>query len=271
MITDSGAAEPATGARTFQTSGHAYDAFMGRYSSPLAVAFAESAGVVDGMAALDVGCGPGALTAVLVDTLGAGAVSACDPSPPFVSECAARHPGVDVREGRAEAVPFDDRAFDAVLAQLVLHFVSDPAAAAAELRRVVRPDGIAAACVWDFAAGMQMLRSFWDAALAVDPGAPDEARTLRFGREGEIAQLLDAAGFTRLTETTLTVRSTYADVDELWSGFLAGIGPAGAYLVSQPEDVRTAIRAELRHRLGSPTGPFTLEAVARSASGRAPG
>lgn len=269
--TGDGPAEPVAGARTFQTTGQAYDAFMGRYSRPLADLFADAVGVTEGMVAVDVGCGPGALTRVLVDRLGDGAVSACDPSLPFVADCAARYPGVDVREGRAEAIPFDDDAFDAALAQLVLHFVSDPAAAAAELRRVLRPGGVAAACVWDFADGMQLLRHFWDAALTVDPAAPDEARTLRFGREGEIARLLDAAGFGDTTETTLTVTSTYSDVDELWSGFMAGIGPAGAYCLGLSEDTRAEVRDELGRGLGSPSGPFTLEAVARCTSARAPG
>src|SRR3954468_429159 len=127
------------GARTFLTTGDAYDGFIARYSRRLAVAFASMAGVAPGQSVLDVGCGPGALTGVLVERLGAGAVSACDPSPPFVADCAARHPGVDVRLGRAEEIPFDDARFDRAMAQLVLHFVSDPTLAAAELRRVVRP------------------------------------------------------------------------------------------------------------------------------------
>lgn len=258
------------GARSFHSSGEAYDAFMGRYSRPLAVLFADAASLTEGLLALDVGCGPGALTGVLVDRLGAGAVSAFDPSPTFVSECATRYPGVEVRPGRAEAIPFDDGTFDRALAQLVLHFVSDPAQAAREFRRVLRPGGAVSACVWDFAKGMQMLRHFWDAALTLDPQAPDEARTLRFGREGEITQLLDAAGFEDLTETTLSVTSSYADFDELWSGLLAGIGPAGSYCLRLPEDTRGDLRAKMFDRLGSPAGSFSLAAVARCASGRAP-
>ena len=258
------------GARTFQTSGDAYDAFMGRYSRPLADLFADAAGVTDGLLALDVGCGPGALTGVLVDRLGPTAVAACDPSPPFVAECAARYPGVEVRAGQAEALPFEDGSVDRALAQLVLHFVADPAQAAREFRRVLRPGGTASACVWDFDEGMEMLRRFWDAALAIDPQAPDEARTLRFGREGEIAQLLDAAGFEDLSETTLRVTSTYAGFDELWSGLLGGVGPAGSYCVGLPEDRRAALRTELFERLGSPSGSFSLSALARCATGRAP-
>ncbi len=256
--------------RAFANSAEAYDSFLGRYSQPLASVFADAAGVGRGMRALDVGCGPGALTRVLVDRLGSRAVAACDPSPGSVAECAARHPGVDLRPGRAEELPFEDAAFDAVLAQLVLPFVGEPARAATELRRVVRPGGIVAACTWDVAEGMEMLRHFWDAALAVDPEAPDEARVLRFGRAGEIADLFASAGIEDLEETTLTVAATYGDFHELWEGFLEGVGPAGAYCVGVPHDTRTALRSAMYREVGSPTGPFTLGAAARCATGRAP-
>jgi SAM-dependent methyltransferase len=263
--------ESVEGAATFLATGAAYDTFMGRYSRPLARAFAEMAEVAPGQCVLDVGCGPGALTGVLVDRLGPGSVTAIDPSAPFVAACAARHPGATVRRGRAEEIPFGDAGFDRVLAQLVLHFVSDPDRCGGEFRRVLRPGGVAAACVWDFAQGMQMLRLFWDAALELDPAAPDQARTLRFGRQGEIAELLVAAGFGDVVESTLEVASTYADVDELWSGFLAGIGPAGAYCMRLDEAARAALREALVRRLGSPAGPFTLTATARCARGRSPG
>ncbi|HET9953220.1 MAG TPA: methyltransferase domain-containing protein [Polyangiaceae bacterium] len=258
------------GARNFVATGETYDLFMGRYSRPLAVLFADAADLAPGMKALDVGCGPGALTGVLVDRLGAANVAAIDPSPTFVEACKARHREVDVRSGRAETIPFEDQSFDRVLAQLVLHFVSEPARAAQELRRVLRPGGMALACVWDFTAGMEMLRHFWDAALALNPEAPDEARILRFGREREILDLFAATGFENLTETTLQVTSSYIDFDELWSGFLAGIGPAGAYCMSLSEEERATLRAELFSRLGQPRGAFSLGAMARCASGRAP-
>lgn len=258
------------GADTFLTSGDAYDAFMGRYSAPLAVAFADSVGISPGTSVLDVGCGPGSLTAVLADRVGATAVAAVDPSPPFVAACSARCPGVDVRVGGAEALPFPDGRFDVALSQLVLHFVGDPAQAGREFRRVLRPGGVAAACVWDFDDEMELLRHFWEAALTVDPEAPSEARVLKFGRAGEIAGWLADAGFADIVEARLEVTSTYADFDELWSGFLHGIGPAGSYCVSLPEDQRSAVRAALFSGLGSPTAPFTLGAVARSAAGRAP-
>lgn len=262
--------EPAEGSRSFLTSGDSYDSFMGRYSRPLGDVFADAAGLAPGQSVLDIGCGPGALTGVLVDRLGVDAVCAFDPSAPFVADCSARHRGVDIRLGRAEAIPFDDGVFGAALAQLVLHFVTDPARAAGEARRVLRPGGTVGACVWDFDGGMQMLRAFWDAALTIDADAPDEARTLRFGRPGEIVELFENAGFEDIDETTLEVASTYAGFDELWSGFLAGIGPAGAYCLSLSDDQRTALHAELFTRIGSPTGSFTLQATARAAFGRSP-
>ena len=259
------------GARTFAVTGRTYDTFMGRYAVRLAGPFADAAGVVAGQRAVDVGCGPGALTAELVARLGAASVRACDPSPPFRDECARRHPGVDVRLARAEDLPFPDADADAALAQLVLHFVADGSAAIREMARVVRPGGVVGACVWDFAEGMQMLRAFWDAALAVDPDAPDEARVLRYGGPGELAELLTGAGLRAVEESSLRVEASYAGFDELWEGFLGGVGPAGAHLLGLPADERARLRDALDERLGRPAGAFTLGAVARCAVGRTPG
>ena len=256
------------GAKTFGVAGATYDSFMGRYSRALAVRFADAAGVQRGHTAVDVGCGPGALTGVLVERLGADAVTACDPAPGFVAECAARHPGVRVEFGRAESIPFETGRFDHAMAQLVLHFVSEPDRAASEMMRVVRPGGSVAACVWDFDAGMEMLRCFWDAALEIDPAAPDEARTLRFGRPGEIAQLFDTAGMDDVVESTLQVSSSYTGFEEFWNGFLAGVGPAGAHCLSLADDDRQRLRSVLYDRIGAPTGAFTLGAVARCAVAR---
>lgn len=258
------------GARTFGVAGATYDVFMGRYSLPLADRFADAAGVARGQRALDVGCGPGALTGVLVGRLGAAQVAACDPSPSFATECAARHPGVRVEHGRAEEIPFAAATFDHAMAQLVLHFVSHPEHAAAEMMRVVRPGGCVSACVWDFADSMEMLRAFWDAAVELDPAAPDEATTLRFGRQGEIPELFEGVGLEHVEESTLRVTSTYESFDELWAGFLAGVGPAGSYCMSRTEEDRAALRATLHRRLGAPAGSITLGAVARCAVGRVP-
>ncbi len=259
--------EAVPGAATFDKSGSAYDGFMGRYSRPLAVLFSDFAGVVPGQKGLDVGCGPGALTRVLVDRLGANAVLACDPSESFLAACATACPGVDVKLGRAEAIPFDDASVDVGLSQLVLHFVSDPPAAVAEMSRVVRPGGAIAACVWDFDKEMEMLRHFWDAALSVDGDAPDEARVLQFGREGEISRLFEAAGLEDVVESRLEVKVHYQSFDELWAGFMAGIGPAGSYCVALDDTRREALREVMFSLCGSPATDFSLKATARSAKG----
>lgn len=256
------------GTRTFKGGADSYDTYMGRYSRVLAPAFADVAGITAGDRVLDVGCGPGALTSELVRRVGLERVAGCDPSPGFLAACRERYPGVDLREGRAEALPFDDQAFDIAFAQLVLHFVSDAPLAARELRRVVRPGGRVAVCVWDFEGGMEMLRAFWETAAALDPTAPDELHAMRFGRSGELRELLADAGLREPTEEKLTVSSGYADFDELWSTLRLGIGPAGAYVVAQSDERQAALKAAYHERLGSPpAGAFTLEAVARAAVG----
>lgn len=258
------------GTRTFRSGGDAYDRFMGRYSRELARGFADFVGVDDATRVLDVGCGPGAFTAVAVERVGAANVCAIDPTAAFVESCRAAHPGVDVRQEDAEHISFADGTFDCASAQLVLHFVSDPTRAVAEMTRVVRTGGVIAGCVWDFAEGMEMLRTFWDAALAIDPEAPDEARTMRFGRQAELADLLGTAGLADVSETTLRVSSRYATFGELWDGFLSGAGPAGAYCVGLSPDRQAAMRHAVFELLGEPVGAFTLNAVARAARGVRP-
>jgi SAM-dependent methyltransferase len=178
---------------TFNVSADAYGRFMGRYSEPLALHFAELAGVRAGQRALDVGCGPGALTAQLVDRLGADAVSAVDPSPSFVEAVRERFPDIDAQSGSAERLPFLDDSFDLALAQLVVHFMSDPVAGLREMARVTRPGGIVAACVWDHAGGGGPLTTFWQAARDIDPLVRDESQ-LAGAREGHLAELAEAAG-----------------------------------------------------------------------------
>lgn len=258
------------GTRTFAHAGSAYDRFMGRYATPLATLFADVCRIAPGMRVLDVGCGPGALSAVAVERVGPDALCALDPTPGFVELYRSRFPGVDVRQAPAEAIPFGEAAFDVTAAQLVLHFVDRPEVAVSEMARVTRPGGTVAAAVWDFADGMELLRFFWDAALRVDPAAPDEARTLRFGGEHEITDLFTAGGLVDAEEHLLRVESTYRDVDELWDTLLAGIGPAGSYLLAQDAERRAAIRAALDDRLGRPSGPFTLRALARAARATRP-
>jgi ubiquinone/menaquinone biosynthesis C-methylase UbiE len=172
----------------FDVAADAYDRFMGRYSLLLSPQLADLAAVRKGQRVLDVGCGPGALTAELVRRLEPAAVAAVDPSEPFVAAARARYPGVDVQQASAEQLPFPDHSFDAALAQLVVHFMSDPVAGLAEMARVTRHGGVVAACVWDHAGGRGPLSLFWQAARELDPDVHDESQ-LPGGREGHLVEL----------------------------------------------------------------------------------
>jgi SAM-dependent methyltransferase len=253
---------------SFAVAGDVYDRFMGRYLPTLAPAFADAAGVGSGMRMLDVGCGPGGLTRELVARAGADAVAAVDPSPPFVAACRARNPGVDVREASAEDLPFDDDAFDAALASLVVAFMRDADAGAREMARVTRPGGVVAACMWDRGGGgMAMLDAFWRAAASIDPDVVGEV-PMRGGTEGELARLLTGAGLTDVEDGSIPARADYASFDDWWEPFTLGIGPAGAYLGRVDAERREELRRACRMELGDPTGPFTLDARAWFARGR---
>jgi len=264
----------ARGAATFRTAApEAYDRHVGRYSNLLGAELVRFAGVEGGQRALDVGCGPGALTRALAERLGAAAVAAVDPTAPFVEACRARVAGADVRHGSAEALPFDDGAFDAVVSQLVVNFMTDAPAGVREMRRVARPGGTVAACVWDYADGMTLLRAFWDAAREVDragAAARDEGRVMRWCTPAELDELWTGAGLRDVRGGELSVEARYASFGELWEPLEAGVGPAGAFAAALDPERRAALREELHRRLGAPDGPFALDARAWAVAGREP-
>lgn len=249
----------------FQVAADAYDSYMGRYSIPLAPRFAEFAGISGGRSALDVGCGPGALTGELVSRLGPSAVSAVDPSEPFVEAAKERYPGVDVRLAPAEELPFTDDGFDAALAQLVVHFMADPVGGIGEMARVTRPGGVVAACVWDHGGGLGPLSGFWAIAGELDSDVEDES-DLAGARKGHLGELFREAGLGEVEESVLSVSVEHLTFDEWWEPFTFGVGPAGAY-VSKLDPER---RARLREACveAYPDG-VTVNASAWAARGRA--
>lgn len=251
---------------SFAVGAEAYDRFMGRYSMPLAPQLADFARVAAGQRVLDVGCGPGALTAELVTRLGAAAVSAVDPSETFVSAASERHPGVSVEHAAAEQLPFEDRAFDAALAQLVVHFMVRPVEGLREMARVTRRRGVVAACVWDHAGGRGPLSVFWEAARRLDPGVEDES-TLAGSREGHLGELFQAAGLQKVEESTLSVTVSHPSFDEWWEPFTLGVGPAGGHVARLDPERRAELRELCRELL--PGAPFDLTARSWAARGRA--
>jgi SAM-dependent methyltransferase len=251
---------------SFVVAADSYDRFMGRYSAPLAPLFADFVGIAKGQRALDVGCGPGALTAELVARLGADAVLAVDPSEPFVAAARERHPGVDVRQAAAEALPFPDGSFEAALAQLVVHFMADPVAGLREMSRVTRVGGVVAACVWNLAGGRAPLSPVWTAAHELDPDVEDESG-LAGAREGHLGELLREAGLRDVEEGVLSVEVEHPTFEDWWEPFTLGVGPAGAYVGGLAAERRAALRDRCRELL--PPAPFVLGAEAWVARGRA--
>lgn len=251
---------------SFSVAADDYDRFMGRYSVPLAALFTDFAGVAAGQSALDVGCGPGALTRELVSRLKAAAVSAVDPSESFVTAARKRLPGVSVQLAAAEDLPFEDGRFDAALAQLVVHFMSDPVAGLQEMGRVTRPGGTVAACVWDHAGGHGPLSPLWDAARELDSGVEGES-ALAGARHGHLAELFEAAALQVTRDDALVVEVQHPSFDEWWAPFTLGVGPAGGYVTGLDPQKRERLKELCRERL--PPAPFALSARAWAVRGQA--
>jgi len=249
---------------SFDVAADSYDRFMGRYSTLLAPAFADFADVRAGQRALDVGCGPGALTAELVARLGKDSVAAVDPSESFVAAAATRLRGVDVRRSSAEDIPHPDDAFDVTMAQLVVHFMPDPIAGLAEMARVTRPGGVVAACVWDFAGDRSPISAFWQAARDIDADVRDESE-LPGARAGHLSDLFEVVGLRDIRETELFASIELPTFEDWWEPFQLGVGPAGAYVGTLGEGERAALRARCMEILVGE--PFSVTAVAWAARG----
>ena len=253
---------------SFDVAADAYDGFMGRYSMPLAPVFADFAGIAPGQRVLDVGCGPGALTGELVQRLGPETLSAVDPSASFMEAIRQRQPAVDARRAPAEDLPFEAATFDVALAQLVVHFMTDPVAGLREMARVTRPGGIVAACVWDHEGGTGPLDVFWRAAHELDPDVMDESK-LAGARQGHLRELFEEAGLIEIEDDVLEVRVEHRSFDAWWKPYTMGVGPAGAYLAGLDDETRDRLRDRCRDSL--PRAPFVQTARAWAARGFAAG
>lgn len=249
---------------TFSGSSDAYERFMGRYSRPLALAFADFARVEAGMRVLDIGAGTGALTDELVTRVGVDHVAALEPSADYSAALRERVNGLDVRQAHAEELPWADGSFDAALSQLVTVFLADAARAAAEQRRVLRDGGIAATCMWELD-GLDMTRALFEVR---DRFAPN-ARTieLRYRTEESLRDLYESAGFRDIDTTTLEVQIEHASVEELWQSAIHVGGPGGPVADAVPPDVLAQGRMLFAELLGDPKGAFTLSGRAAAVKG----
>jgi SAM-dependent methyltransferase len=245
----------------FNVAAESYDRFMGRYSLELSPQLADLAGVQAGQRVLDVGCGPGALIAELVER-GAD-VSGVDPSPQFVAAVRERYPAVEVRQATAEQLPFEDGSFDSALAQLVVHFMADPVSGISEMGRVTRAGGVVAASVWDMAGGRAPLSPFWRVVRQLDPAAEGEARRAGAG-EGQLAELFERAGLANVEEVALVLNVQHPTFDDWWQPFTLGVGPAGEYYQQREPPQQQALEQRLREELPE---PLTLETRAWAARG----
>ena len=251
----------------------AYERFMGRWSRQLAPLLVRFADVGERHTVLDIGSGTGALAIAVAEAVPSAQTTGVDPSPEYVKYAQAHTTNGRARfiVGDAQDLHLPDAAFDRTLSLLVMNFIPDPAKALREMTRVTRPGGIVAAAVWDYSAGMEMLRAFWDEAVALDPRvAGRDERNMPLCKEGELAALWRAQGLGDVTGTPLTARLSFVSFDDYWSPFLGGQGPAGAYTRSLSATDRAALEARLRRRLLG-TGadrPFTLQGRAWAVKGK---
>jgi SAM-dependent methyltransferase len=248
-----------------------YESYVGRWSRLVAPAFIAWLDVPEGGDWLDAGCGTGALSGAIAAGAAPASVVGVDQSAAFVGHAreTVDDPRLRFAVGDALALPLADDAVDVAVSALLLNFLPDPAAGVRELRRVTRAPGLVAAYVWDYAAGMEPIRAFWDAALELDPAAAalDEAVRFPLCRREALEELFAGAGLADVATDVIDVRASYGDFDEYWTPFLSGVGPAPGYCAGLPPERRDALRERLRERVAPAGGEIAMTARAFAVRG----
>jgi SAM-dependent methyltransferase len=234
-------------------AGGAYEFFMGRWSRQVAHLFLDWLALGPGLNWLDVGCGPGALSQTICKTRRPQSLLGCDPSSEFVTfarDSLAGYPATFV-VANSDNLPARDGGFDVVVSGLVLNFLPRPQDAVASMSHRLKPGGTLAAYVWDYAAGMEFLRIFWEEAAALDPRAADQDEGRRFPlcHPERLANLLQQVGIAAVSTTSLEIETVFANFDDFWSPFLAGTGPAPSYVAALDADARSQLALRLKRRL----------------------
>lgn len=244
----------APGSTDIWASGNAYEPYVGRWSRVVARELLAWLAVPAGGRWLDVGCGTGALSSVILEMASPAEVVGVDQSTGFVAY--AREHVIDPRArfetGDARALPVGSAAFAAVVSGLVLNFVPDPAMAVAEMARAVRPGGVVAVYVWDYADRMELMRWFWTAAVALEPAASEQDEGSRFAtvcRPEALAGLWRGAGLRGIETRAIDVPTRFRDFDDYWMPFLGGQGAAPGYVSTLSADHQAALRERLRTAL----------------------
>ena len=256
-------------------AGELYEPYVGRWSRLVAKDFLTWIAAPLNLDWLDIGCGTGALTELILQQARPRTVKGMDPSPGFVE-----HARAHVADSRAtfdvadaQSLPIELAQFDAAVAGLVLNFVPKPILAVREMARAVRPGGVVAAYVWDYAGKMELMRYFWDSAVALDRAAfeLDEGRRFPLCQPNPLAELFTQAGLREVQFLPIDVPTRFRDFDDYWTPFLGGQAPAPGYAMSLSEERRGALRDRIRAKLPiAGDGSIDLIARAWAVRGRTP-